>query len=247
MPWREPLPDGSYDPYHILVSEMMLQQTQVSRVVPKYEAFLAVFPDIKSLAEAKLAEVLKVWSGLGYNRRAKYLHDAAKLLVSKNQPWKYDDLVVCKGIGSNTAKAVLVYAYDLPEVFIETNIRTVFIHYFFPKRTNVTDKEILELHARTLDTKLPRACYWALMDIGAFIKATAGNAGAKSQAYKKQSRFEGSLRQLRGNVLKALSHGPKLFEQFEITDTVRFQEVLTRLQGEKLIHKKGKKFFLGSE
>src|SRR4030095_9666003 len=137
LPWRHP----GTTVYEILVSEMMLQQTQVKRVIPKYQSFLKRFPTIQSLANAPLSEVLSEWSGLGYNRRAKYLHDAAKQLVSKVGPWKLEDLTECKGIGHNTAVAVLVYAYNRPLVFIETNIRTVCIHHFFNDKENITDKE----------------------------------------------------------------------------------------------------------
>lgn len=244
MPWRVALPDGTYNPYRILVSEMMLQQTQVSRVIPKFEQFLKAFPTVKSLADARLAEVLKQWSGLGYNRRAKYLHDAAQSLVDTPLPWTYEALIACKGIGPNTAKAVLVYAYDLPEIFIETNIRTVFIHYFYKDQASVSDKEILALHARTLDTQLPRACYWALMDIGAYIKATEGNASKQSSSYKKQPKFEGSLRQVRGTILKSLADTPKTLQQLGVKST---DKALHDLTAEKLIHKKSGKYYLGGE
>lgn len=96
LPWRRP---DSEDPYKILVSEIMLQQTQVQRVIPKYHSFLERFPSVESLAEAPLATVLSEWSGLGYNRRGKYLHEAARVLVVKGAPWQLEDLVACKGIG----------------------------------------------------------------------------------------------------------------------------------------------------
>ena len=247
MPWREPRPDGSFDAYRILVSELMLQQTQVPRVIPKFISFLNDFPSLHALAAAPLAEVLRAWSGLGYNRRAKYLHEAAKTLQAAPEPWTYEQLVACKGIGPNTAKAVLVYAYDQPEIFIETNVRTVFIHYFFQERQTVSDAEILAVHERTLDRELPRACYWALMDIGAYIKSAEGNASKKSTAYKKQTPFAGSLRQVRGRILKLLADGiPKTAEQLGRQEDKRTEAVLETLKNEGLIHKKRRKYYLGS-
>ncbi len=207
LPWREPAKDGSFDPYRILVSEMMLQQTQVSRVVPKYLGFLEQFPDLATLSEAQLAVVLAAWSGLGYNRRAKYLHEAAKTLMHEDGPWRQARLEACKGIGPNTAAAVLAYAHNQPLVFVETNIRTVFIHHFFRDKEKVGDKELLPLVAAALDREHPREFYWALMDYGVYIKATIGNMSRSSKHYTKQSKFAGSKRQLRGQVLRILLSG----------------------------------------
>ncbi len=187
----------------------MLQQTQVSRVVPKYDQWLWRFSCVDNLAQASLADVLSAWSGLGYNRRAKYLHEAAKTLASLSEPWTYEALVACKGIGSNTAAAVMVYAYNQPLVFIETNIRTVYIHHFFNDRDTIPDSEILSLVAQTLDHENPREFYWALMDYGVHLKATVGNASRSSAHYAKQSTFAGSRRQIRGQVLKRLMTQPQ--------------------------------------
>ncbi len=204
LPWRCLETDG-FDPYKILVSEMMLQQTQVIRVIPKFQAFLQQFPNLPTLARASLADVLIVWNGLGYNRRAKYLHDAAKQLAPRRQPWKLEDLNECKGIGQNTAAACIVYTYNQPLVFVETNIRTVYIHHFFPKSADINDKEILLLLEQTLDRKNPREFYWALMDYGTHLKNTIGNTAIRSRHYSKQSPFEGSRRQIRGQILRELS------------------------------------------
>src|SRR5262245_16021810 len=119
LPWRLAGHDGLFDPYKILVSEIMLQQTQVPRVIPKFNEFMKRFPTAKRLAEASLGEALSAWQGLGYNRRAKYLQDATRKLVIKDHPWQYEDLLACTGIGPNTAAAVVVYAYNRPHVFIE--------------------------------------------------------------------------------------------------------------------------------
>ena len=123
MPWRD-----DTRPYYVLVSELMLQQTQVDRVIPKFDAFITRFPDEAALAAASLADVLTLWSGLGYNRRAKYLHDAAKMIMAEFSgifPTTYDELVKLPGVGPNTAGAIMTYAYNQPVVFIETNVRTV--------------------------------------------------------------------------------------------------------------------------
>lgn len=211
LAWRhEPL-----DAYAILVSEIMLQQTQVSRVIPKFTKFLDVFPTIHVLSEAPLADVLRAWSGLGYNRRAKYLHDAAKLLKTK-QVWTLSDLIACKGIGYNTAAAIMTYAYNESILFIETNIRTVYIHHFFNQSIKVFDKDLLPILEATMDRERPREWHWALMDYGSFIKSSVGNAARRSEHYAKQPAFEGSERQVRGYVIKLLGTGPKGFEQLSV-------------------------------
>ncbi len=246
MPWREASDDGSFDPYRILVSEVMLQQTQVPRVIPKFNAFMERFSDIESLAQAPLADVLALWSGLGYNRRAKYLHEAAQQLSVSAKPWNYESLVACKGIGHNTAKAVLVYAYNQPQVFIETNIRTVIIHYFFHDSTSVSDVEIEAVLADVIDKKDARLWYWVMMDLGADIKAHAGNIARKSAGYKKQSSFQGSLRQIRGKVLKELLDSPKSEADFSDASDARLSEVLAALEAERLIHREANIYHLGN-
>jgi A/G-specific adenine glycosylase len=212
MPWREVGPDGTIDAYKIMVSEVMLQQTQVSRVAPKYLAFLERFPTIASLANAELSEVLGLWSGLGYNRRAKFLWQAAKMVAGDFggiMPQVAIELQKLPGIGPNTAAAIAVYAYDSPQVFIETNIRTVYIHHFFADMVAVPDTEILGLVRLTLPEDHYREWYWALMDYGTYLKTTIGNLNKVSKHYTKQSKFEGSRRQLRGAVLRQLLDGPK--------------------------------------
>jgi A/G-specific adenine glycosylase len=167
LPWRQPEPDDSFDPYKIMVSELMLQQTQVARVIPKYQSFLEQFPDVQSLAMADLSDVLRVWQGLGYNRRAKFLWQAAGAIdVLGNFPTTYEELVKLPGIGSNTAGAILAYACNQPVVFVETNVRTVYIHHFFADRIDIHDREILSLVGQTLDREHPREFYWAVMDYG---------------------------------------------------------------------------------
>lgn len=245
MPWRVPEPDGNFDAYKILVSEMMLQQTQVARVVPKFTEFVAKFPALEDLAAASLGDVLKAWQGLGYNRRAKFLHAAAQALISKEAPWKREDLVVLTGIGPNTAGAILAYAYNQPVTFIETNIRTVFIHHFFQDQTGVSDADIRPLIEQTLDYNKPREWFWALMDYGAFLKSTVGNVNTSSKNYAKQSKFSGSRRQIRGHVIRLLADKAQTLAelQIQITDE-RLESVLADLCQEKLIHRAADRYQL---
>jgi A/G-specific adenine glycosylase len=246
LPWRVPESDSKFDPYKILVSEIMLQQTQANRVIPKYESFLKRFPTVKALAEAPLSAVLAEWNGLGYNRRAKYLHEAAKHFVSKDGPWKLEDLTACKGIGPNTAAAVVVYSYNQPITFIETNIRTVFIHYFFKDKEGVHDKEILSLVEEALDREHPREWYWALMDYGVYTKATVGNASRTSKHYAKQSKFEGSKRQLRGQVLRLLKDKDYPYADMkELIPDERLEAVLKDLTQEGLVTEEAGVLHLG--
>lgn len=246
LPWRATDADKTYDPYKILVSEIMLQQTQVNRVIPKYGTFLGKFPDVGSLATAPLAAILSEWSGLGYNRRAKFLHEAAKQLSTKPEPWTFEDLLQCKGIGHNTAAAILVYAYNEPLAFIETNIRTVFIHHFFQDAVDVADKDLLPLVEQAIDKEHPREWNWALMDYGVYIKATVGNLSRFSKHYAKQTSFAGSKRQVRGQVLRLLKDSD--MSQTEMTATItddRLQAVLADLIREGLISEKSGRFHLG--
>lgn len=207
LPWRQPEADGTFDPYKILVSELMLQQTQVPRVLPKFESFVRQFPTIQSLADATLAEVVRAWNGLGYNRRAKFLWQSAGIINTQHGgvlPSAADQLVVLPGVGVNTAGALAAYAYNRPVVFIETNIRTVFIYHFFADKEQVSDKEIADVVAQALPDD-SRHWYWALMDYGTHLKQTVGNSSAKSRHYVRQSAFEGSRRQVRGQVLRILA------------------------------------------
>lgn len=211
LPWRK-----TTDPYRILVSEIMLQQTQVDRVTEKYQQFISLFPDVESLAAAELSDVLRAWQGLGYNRRAISLHNAAKLVVSEHGgriPDTAEALTRLPGIGGYTAAAVMAFAYNQPVVFVETNIRTVFIHCFFNDQDQVADSEILPLVERTLDRREPRDWYNALMDYGTLLKKEHGNPGKKSAHYQRQSPFSGSDRQLRGQILRIVLAAGGMTEQ----------------------------------
>ncbi|MBC7459496.1 A/G-specific adenine glycosylase [Candidatus Saccharibacteria bacterium] len=205
MPWRQ-----KTDAYSVLVSELMLQQTQVDRVIPKFNDFMQSFPAIYDLAAAPLADVLTAWSGLGYNRRAKYLHEGAKKVMTDFNgtiPDTYRDLVSLPGIGPNTAGAILAYSFNQPVVFIETNIRTVYFYHFFEDRPQVTDTELREVVQRTTDHEHPREWYWAMMDYGSYLKKQGAGRIDKSSHYKKQAPLKGSLREVRGQILKILAIG----------------------------------------
>lgn len=203
MPWRE-----DTRPYYVLVSEIMLQQTQVDRVIPKFEAFIAAFPAVEVLANAPLSQVLELWSGLGYNRRAKFLHEAAKMIVREYGgvfPKSAAELMKLSGVGVNTAGAIQAYSFNTPALFIETNVRTVYFHHFFPDALEVHDTEIKTLLETTVDIEHPREWYWALMDYGTYLKRQGMGANAKSKHYKKQAPLEGSVRQVRGRIVKTLT------------------------------------------
>jgi A/G-specific adenine glycosylase len=210
MPWRV-----SRDPYHIVVSEIMLQQTQVGRVLSKYEQFISTFPDFDSVSKAPLQEILNVWQGLGYNRRALALQKICQMVVTEyggELPNCVETLQTFPGIGPATAGAICAFAFNQPTVFIETNIRRVFIHFFFPKKNGVKDKEILPLVERTLDTRSPRRWYHALMDYGAMLKNEEHNPNRRSAHYNRQPPFRGSDREIRGLILKTLLKKPDLTE-----------------------------------
>lgn len=247
LAWRQPDSDGELDAYKVVVSELMLQQTQVSRVTIKYHEFLTTFPTVQSLANAELADVLKVWSGLGYNRRAKFLWQSARSVVGQNGtfPDTLSGLITLPGIGKNTAGAVLAYAYNKPQPFVETNVRTVFIHHFFNGTSEVADADILAKLGETLDHKHPREYYWALMDYGSHLKQTIGNVSRQSKTYTKQSKFEGSKRQVRGEVLRQLAEQPMtLNELAEVIPDERLKTVLNELLNESLIQQTGHSFSL---
>ncbi len=208
MPWRE-----TRDPWAILVSEIMLQQTQTERVKPKYLAWMDRFPDPESLAAAPLDEVLRMWSGLGYNRRALALVRAAgeiALRFSGEVPRDEEELRSLPGIGSYTAAAVAAFAFGVPSVVIETNVRAVFLHHFFPDSEKVPDRDLEPLVQASVDREDPRTWYYALMDYGVELKRRFGNPSRKSAKHVKQSPFADSNRRLRGEVLRLLSAKPLL-------------------------------------
>jgi len=205
------------DPYKIFISEVMLQQTQTARVAQKYPQFISEFPNFKALSQAPLKDVLAQWQGLGYNRRGMFLHQAGTIIMEKYNgilPSDPELLVELPGIGQATAASISAFAFNTPTVFIETNIRAVFIHFFFTGRDTVHDNEIFPLVAQTLEKEYARDWYYALMDYGVMLKKTLTNPSRKSKHHTKQSKFEGSDRQIRGMILKILiQHQAPLFEE----------------------------------
>ncbi len=243
MPWRD-----DTRPYYVLVSEMMLQQTQVTRVIPKFNEFIGTFPSEQHLADASLSEVLKAWQGLGYNRRAKFLHDAATVIAREGAfPDNQGGLLALPGAGINTAGAIRAYSYNQPALFIETNIRTVYIHHFFNDQFDVHDAQIKEKLAETIDHENPREFYWALMDYGSYLKAQGIRNIASSKHYKKQPPLKGSVREVRGYILRELSRSDgetllKLREGYERDD--RFEKAIQGLENEGLIIQKRRRVYL---
>jgi A/G-specific adenine glycosylase len=243
LPWRT-----TRNPYHILISEIMLQQTQVDRVVQKYKEFIARFPDLKTLAEAPLRNILQVWQGMGYNRRALYLKKIAEDVAEKfngRLPGKAEVLTGLPGIGKNTAGSIAAFAFNKPVVFIETNIRSVFIHFFFSDRSDVHDREILPLVETALDAENPREWYSALMDYGVMLKKNHPNPSRKSAHHQKQSKFEGSNRQVRGMIIRMLTENPHITEASLIkklpAQGQKAKENLQQLCIEGLVKKIGRK------
>jgi A/G-specific adenine glycosylase len=204
FPWREKTAGA----WGILVSELMLQQTQTARVVEYWKAWIKRWPGVKDTAAAKLEDILAAWSGLGYNRRAKYLWECAKTICRDYGgavPKTPDELIKLPGIGPYTSGAVACFAWDYPAVFIETNIRAAVLHFFFRDRGGVEDGELIPILAACVPETAAREWYYALMDYGAVLKKITVNPNRKSAHYARQSGFEGSFRQIRGAIVRALA------------------------------------------
>lgn len=251
LPWRQ-----TAQPYRIVVSEVMLQQTQVERLIPKYQAFVQRFPNTKRLATATLADVLRQWQGLGYNRRAKLLWECAQVVSQHRRgrwPTTYSALQQLPGIGPYTAGAVMAFAYNEAVSLIETNVRTVYLYHFFPEATAVPDEDIRQSNERCLSL-LPslgidaRSWYAALMDYGSYLKQTYGNPNGRSKSYIKPSPFHGSDRQVRGAIIRALTVQPhsrkSLRKLLSFTTDERVDRQLRRLAAEGLITKTNNRYRL---
>ena len=229
FPWRE-----TDDPYKVLLSELMLQQTQTERVLPKYQEFLSLWPDLKSMSEASLTDILIHWKGLGYNRRAKALKDIA--LASANWgytlPNDYDVLLTFPMIGPATASAILSFSYDLPSIYLETNIRRVILHYFFHEREQVRDREVREVLSQLIEEQSEyRHWYYALMDIGVVLRKSGINPNRRSLHYAKQSPFENSPRQVRSTVLDIITtSGRQTLKELDSTLSFSYERIETALQ-----------------
>ncbi len=251
LPWRR-----TRNPYYIFVSEIMLQQTQVERVEKFYSPFLRRFPDLRALAKAPLADILQRWQGLGYNRRALYLKRAAAEIVTRHGsavPRDQSVLAQLPGIGTSTAGAIAAFAFNTPVPFIETNIRRVYLHFFFPRRRAVPDAALLSLIAQTLNRKNPREWYYALMDYGAMLGAArkgAKNPNRRSKHYTRQSKFAGSDREIRGRII-ALALKEKHLDETALsaklhTDTKRIKNIVAALLCEGLIKKESRGLTIAS-
>jgi len=242
LPWRK-----KTNPYRVLVSEIMLQQTQVERVIEKYKEFLSAFPDFPALAKATLPNLLAVWSGMGYNRRALALKALAQKVVEEHRgklPSDFDSLLALPGIGKYTAGAVLAFAFNKPVVFMDTNIRRVYIHEFFADHENIHDDQLIPLVEQTMDRENPCKWYNALMDYGTMLKQEFANPNRKSAHYMRQKPFENSNRQVRGKILKVLvGIGTMTASQIvKLTgmDKERVKKNLVDLEKEGFVRKRGR-------
>ncbi len=201
--WRE-----TSDPYRILLSELMLQQTQTERAAPKYTAFVERWPDFKSLSEAPFSEILILWKGLGYNRRAMALKQIAVIVEQQYSgilPETYDELIKLPMVGPATASAVMAFAYHKSALYLETNIRRVLLYYFYQNSEKVRDQELYKMldavQVREGEGLGPKNWYYALMDYGVFLKKMIKNPNRRSAHYTRQETFENSNRQVRGQIL----------------------------------------------
>ncbi len=246
LPWRK-----TRNPYRVLVSEIMLQQTQVERVLEKYAEFTKTFPDFRMLAKAPLKKLLTVWQGLGYNRRALALQTLAHRVVQEHGgklPSDPATLLALPGIGKYTAGAIAAFAFNKPVVFMDTNIRRVYIHEFFRDRADIHDDEILPFLEQTMDVENPRKWYNALMDYGTMLKKEHANPNRQSAHYTRQSPFENSNRQVRGRILKILVQEAPLSQARIIKktgmDPERVKKNLAQLLEEGFIKKKGSTYII---
>jgi A/G-specific adenine glycosylase len=246
LPWRK-----RPTHYRVLISEIMLQQTQVERVVEKYNEFLTIFPDFPSLAGAPLPKLLRIWSGMGYNRRALALKALAKTVMEEHNgrlPPDLEKLLALPGVGKYTAGAIMAFAFNRPVVFMDTNIRRVYLHEFFRDRRNVHDDQLVPLVGQTMDAANPRKWYNALMDYGTMLKKEHANPNRRSAHYVRQSPFENSNRQVRGRIVKVLVAGAPLNAAQIVKQTgmdkERVKQNLVRLCKEGFIKKQGRAYTL---
>lgn len=239
LPWRK-----TTDPYKILVSEFMLQQTQVSRVVDYYTQWMKKWPTIQKLANEEYKNVLRAWIGLGYNRRAMYLHNTAKIIMEKfsgdivTAVKHYEDL---PGIGQYTSKAIQIFSTNANIATVDTNIRRIFINEFNLEES-ISEKDLFQLAERCLPLGKSRDWHNALMDYGA-IRLTSKKTGIKPKT--QQSQFDGSDRQIRGKILRALLEEDQSMYQLQQKLQVnkkRLLNILTKMIKEKTISQTNEHF-----
>lgn len=239
--WRE-----TSEPYPILVSEVMLQQTQTSRVVPKYETFLSEWPSFSSLAEASTEALLSVWKGLGYNRRALNLRRSARMTEEWGWtiPNERELIESLPGVGKATSAAIRSFCFGEKSVYLETNIRRVLLTCFYPEEEEVKDKELEALlHELSLINEDMKRWYYALMDYGVLLKALFPNANKRSAHYTKQKKFENSNRQIRGQLIHLLTdtgskHLLAIYDLLSHFEDERILNSLEQLQQEGFVQEK---------
>ncbi len=203
FPWRD-----TRDPYSILVSEMMLQQTQTERVLPKYLQFTDVYPDIPCLAAAQFRDVYPLWQGLGYNRRCLALITIAGRCMDAyggKIPNCSQALLSFPSVGPATAAALKAFAWGEPSLYLETNIRRVLLHVWFHRETDVSDRRLMDALAQVMDRDDPRRWYYAMMDYGVHLRKAIPNPNTRSRHYVRQKPFRDSDREIRGMILRELS------------------------------------------
>lgn len=246
LPWRH-----THNPYYVLVSEIMLQQTQVDRVIPYYTRFIKAFPTVAALARAPQRDVLSLWSGLGYNRRALFLHRAAQSIVCKHRgrfPRDAQTLRSLPGVGEYTAKAVCVFAYNYEEVLLETNVRAVVLHHFFKTKCAVPDMKVYPYATRLAHAQDPRLWHAALMDYGSYLKKKVPNQSRKSAHHTRQRPFRGSVRETRGAIMRLLQNHPQQLRTLHTALTsvpiAQLKTILTSLVREGFLVKRGRVYDL---
>lgn len=272
LPWRR-----TRDPYEIWISEVMLQQTQVSRVDGRWQRWLARFSSVEELARSRTADVLDEWQGLGYNRRALAVQRAAMAIVETGGEFPRDvkRLVALPGIGPATAAGIRAFAFNLHGVYLETNVRAVVLHELFSGCDGVADRELVPVVEATCppdgDVACggaaapspyegggeapddPRTWYYALLDYGAYLKKTTPNPARRSKGHVRQSRFEGSRRQKRAALVRALLAAGSApasdliasvrAEGIELTADLA-EELLRELAGEGFCRREGSAWFV---
>ena len=199
LPWRR-----RRDPYAVLVSEVMLQQTQVTRVVPRFEAWMERWPSVEALATAGLDEVIRAWQGLGYNRRAANLHRAARLVAEHGWP---EDLTTLPGVGAYTATAIRRFALGEDILPLDTNVKRV-IERTRGRFGPASAEALMDLGREICLARIPRCGICPLAD-------GCPSRGRRYEPLRKQSRFEGSFRQRRADMLRVLSERPRPLRQLE--------------------------------
>ena len=235
------------NPYLVTVSEIMLQQTQVDRVIPKYENWIKQFPDWKTLSKSSNKSILTYWSGLGYNRRALYLKEIAQIIVKNHNGKMPPDIKTLQsfpGIGKYTSHAILIFAFDKRVAAVDTNIRKVLLHEFnLPPETS--EKDIQSLADLVLPKTKIKEWHYALMD---YAKTLPQDVHIKYQTKYKQSKFEGSLRQIRGEIIRQLTKNRfTTIQQISAIlkrNDVDIQKAITTLVNENMIQVKNKKIYL---